>query len=89
MIEIFTNYYGVDWIIFILIVTHIKFLGLKNEWAFPFAIAGCSFGVILGVLVQSIAVVMMNTTFIVMHYITWRTWVNMQKPSATQDHDQN
>ena len=69
------RYYGVDWAVFVLIVTHLWLLGNKKRYAFLFGMAASSFGMCLGYMIESVACVIMNATFIFMHaraYVRWR-----------------
>lgn len=65
---------GVDWIIFILVVTNLLLLGNKKRQAFLFGMAGNSCGIILGFLVESIACIIMNSVFMIMHVNAYRKW---------------
>ena len=65
---------GVDWIIFILVVTQLWLLGNKKRQAFLFGMAGNSCGIILGFLVESIACIIMNSVFMIMHVNAYRKW---------------
>lgn len=68
------KYYGVDWIIFILVVTQLWLLGNKKRQAFLFGMAGNSCGILLGFLVESIACIIMNSVFVIMHVNAYRKW---------------
>ena len=65
---------GVDWIIFILVVTNLLLLGNKKRQAFLFGMAGNSCGILLGFLVESIACIIMNSVFMIMHVNAYRKW---------------
>lgn len=65
---------GVDWIIFILVVTQLWLLGNKKRQAFLFGMAGNSCGILLGFLVESIACIIMNSVFMIMHVNAYRKW---------------
>ena len=65
---------GVDWIIFILVVTQLWLLGNKKRQAFLFGMAGNSCGILLGFLVESIACIIMNSVFVIMHVNAYRKW---------------
>ena len=68
------KYCGVDWIIFILVVTQLWLLGNKKRQAFLFGMAGNSCGILLGFLVESIACIIMNSVFVIMHVNAYRKW---------------
>ncbi len=74
MLHLFFNYYGIDWVIFALVVTHLWMLG--NQWRNAFllgAIASC-FGLVLGLLINSLASVLMNIAFCFMHIRAYNKW---------------
>jgi nicotinamide riboside transporter PnuC len=80
--EIF-KYYGVDWIIFLVVVTQLWLVGNKNRLGFLFGVTGNSFGVILGFMVESLACMMMNCVFIIMHLRGYYIWSHPNKEEKT------
>jgi hypothetical protein len=49
-------------------------LGNKKRQAFLFGMAGNSCGILLGFLVESIACIIMNSVFVIMHVNAYRKW---------------
>lgn len=72
--DILLKYYGVDWALFALIVVHLWMLGNKWKWAFIFGFWACCFGLIFGILVGSIASMIMNVVFALMHLRAYWKW---------------
>ena len=68
------KYYGVDWTIFVLLVCHLWFLSEKYRFAFLFGAAAAGFGVLFGWLIDSVATIMMNVVFCVMHMMAYFKW---------------
>ena len=74
LIFMFLKYYGVDWIIFVLVVIHLWLLGNKKRQAFLFGMSGNLCGILLGFLVESLACVIMNFVFATMNANAYRKW---------------
>lgn len=70
------KYYGIDWLVFLFIVIHLWMLGNKWRTAFIFGMIGSGFGVILGLLISSVALVIMNISFALMHFRAYAKWSN-------------
>ena len=76
MIDIF-KYYGIDWLLFILVLIHLWLLGNKNILAFAFGILGCVCGIVFGIMIESIAYVVMNFTFGLLHLRAFIKWSSL------------
>ena len=74
------KYYGVDWGIFAIFLTHLWLLGNKVRAAFLLGMLGSAFGVSLGYMCDSVAIMIMNSDFICMHLRAWLKWT----PSCTK-----
>lgn len=72
--EFITKYYGVDWIIFALLSTHIYLLGKKKRSAFIFGILTALFSIVLGFMTKSLALLIMNVTFVLLHIKAYKMW---------------
>ena len=70
----FFKYYGVDWILFALIVAQLWALGNKWRIGFLIGIAACGFGITLGIMIGSIASFLMNIVFAMMHLRAFLKW---------------
>lgn len=68
------KYYGVDWAVFAILVLHLWLLGNRVRAAFLLGMLGSSFGVCLGVMCGSLAIIIMNSVFICMHLRAWLLW---------------
>jgi hypothetical protein len=74
MLQPLIRYYGIDWLLFILVVMHLWMLGNKCRSAFIFGAMACCCGFCFGILIESIATILMNIVFFSMHvraYIRW------------------
>jgi hypothetical protein len=74
MTGILFKYYGVDWVLFALIVIHLWMLGNKWKWAFLVGFSACLFGLTFGILVGSLASIIMNIVFAFMHLRAFWKW---------------
>ena len=84
MTDIF-KYYGIDWLLFILVLIHLWLLGNKNKLAFVFGILGCACGVAFGIMIESIASVAMNFSFGLLHLralVKWSSNLKDVKPKT-------
>lgn len=70
------KYYGVDWIVFILVVCHLWLLGEKRKLAFVFGAMAAIFGLLFGFLISSVATVIMNVVFFGMHIRGYFKWMS-------------
>lgn len=70
------RYYGVDWLIFIIVVTHLWLLGHRKRVAFLVGASGCVFGFTFGVLTESIACSCMNVVFCCLHLRAYWKWLD-------------
>jgi len=68
------KYYGIDWLIFSILIVHCWMLGNKMRSAFLLGIIASCFGVCLGYLCGSLAVILMNSTFVCLNFCNWRKW---------------
>lgn len=71
------NYYGVDWLLFLLIVTHLWLLGNQRRSAFLVGIAATICGVVFGYLIGSFATILMNIVFTFMHIRAYMKWKSL------------
>ena len=72
--ELLTNYYGIDWLIFALITLHIYYLGSQKSVAFPIAMLATFLGAIFGLMTHSLATVLMNIVFFFLHLQAYAKW---------------
>lgn len=70
-------YYGVDWLLFVLIVLHLWLLGNQIRFAFIVGFVGTICGLILGFLIGSLATILMNIVFALMHLRAYYLWKNI------------
>lgn len=68
------KYYGIDWMVFALIVAHLWLLGSKRRCAFLIGAVACCFGFAFGFLVESVASMIMNSVFCLMHIRVYYKW---------------
>ena len=68
------KYYGVDWLIFLLLLFHLWFLGEKRRYAFLFGAAAAVCGIVFGFLVESVGMMCMNTVLCCMHLMAYKKW---------------
>lgn len=71
------KYYGIDWLLFALVVLHLWLLGNRKKEAFLYALVANTCGLTLGVLIGSVATILMNVVFMVMNvraYIKWSSY---------------
>jgi hypothetical protein len=76
-----TKYYGVDWAVFVLIVIHLWLLGHRKRSAFIAGMVGTSFGFLFGIMVGSVASVIMNVVFCAMHIRAYMMWHEPPPPT--------
>lgn len=69
-----TQYYGVDWLLFVLVLIHMYLLGERRReaWLVGIAVVTCAF--VFGILVGSVATMTMNICFCMMHIRNWLKW---------------
>jgi len=68
------NYYGVDWLIFLLLIIHVWMIGNKVRSAWLIGIVSYCLGIALAIMIESWPSGIMNAVFIVMGiraYIKW------------------
>ena len=64
----------VDWVLFLLILSHMWALGRRKRYGWPLGACAASTGIIIGVMADSIALATMNvffTGFHIRNYIKW------------------
>jgi hypothetical protein len=68
------KYYGIDWLMFAGILTHLWMLGnkLRSAWLIGVLISLC--GILFGYLSGSLATVIMNCVFITIHIRNYMKW---------------
>jgi hypothetical protein len=74
MRELIFKYYGIDWAIFLILIFHLWFIGEKRRFAFLFGAAASILGIFFAFLVDSVAMILMNSVFCVMHLIAYAKW---------------
>lgn len=72
--EMFTKFYGVDWLLFVLVVVHLWMLGHRMRAGFLVGIAAASTGFILGLIIMSAGTLTMNVVFVIMHFRAYLKW---------------
>jgi hypothetical protein len=78
------KYYGVDWAVFVLIVLHLWLLGNRNRFAFILGALGTCFGFAFGILIGSLASVLMNVVFFTMHVRAFFKWAKPEQCDGPQ-----
>ncbi len=68
------KYYGIDWLMFFIIVIHLWMLAKKWRMAFIFGASGSALGAVLGILVGSAGFAIMNAVFTAMHIRAYKKW---------------
>lgn len=76
--DLVTNYYGIDWLLFLFIAIFTLAIGERKRWGWLFAIAGSICGITLGIMMQSAASILMNAVFVVMNLINYIKWKSGQ-----------
>lgn len=79
------RFYGVDWVIFILLSVHIWMLGNRMKSAFLMGIAASVFGCIFGLIIESAATLIMNFSFCLMHINSYVKWHQYEKNVFKED----
>lgn len=70
----FVKYYGVDWLIFLLVALHIELLARKSRRAFVLGFVASAVSVCFGIMIGSVANVVMNVCFMCFHIRAWNLW---------------
>lgn len=66
--------YGLDWLMFVLLLWHLWLLGNKHRSAFLVGIFATLVGVAVGWLLDSYAIMVMNVVFCGMHLRAYFKW---------------
>lgn len=75
MIENIWKFYGIDWLLFVFVLIHLWLLGNRKRAAFLYGVGACCCGFTFGIIIGSLATLLMNSVFAAMHlraYILWR-----------------
>ncbi len=86
--EMFTNFYGVDWLLFVLVVIHLWMLGHKMRTGFLVGMAAASTGFALGLIIMSAATIMMNVVFLFMHLTAYLRWGQIDENALAKSVEQ-
>lgn len=68
------QYYGLDWLIFALLLLHVWLLGERNRFAFVFGVIASILNVLFGWMIGSLAIVLMSVIFTVLHFVAYIKW---------------
>ena len=68
------KYYCVDWIIFVMVIFHMYLVGQKNKWGWICGLAASGFTMAFGLMAESLAMILMNVGFAVMHTRNFILW---------------
>ena len=72
----FYSLYGLDWLLFVIILIYLRWLGQKKREAFIIGVLICINSIAIAILVDSIAGVVMNLIFAFMHMRNYVKWGN-------------
>jgi len=84
----FTKFYGVDWLLFALVVFHLWMLGQKMRTGFLVGISAASTGFVLGLIIMSAGTLTMNVVFAFMHLRAYLRWKQIDEDSLAQTVEQ-
>lgn len=73
------QYYGIDWLAMVLTFLAIWLIGDKNKTGFKIMIGGNFCWVVLGILTQSIAMILANLLFVTMNVRAIINWSKTEK----------
>ena len=73
MADIF-HYYAVDWMLFLCVFVHLWMLGNHLRSAFIVGMAACICGFLFGLMIESVATLVMNVVFFFMHLRAFLRW---------------
>lgn len=82
------RYNGIDWLLAGLIILHLWMLGNKTRWAFLVGALASCVGLTFGYMVGSIASILMNSIFIMMHiraFIKWSRNARLKGPRLAEE----
>ena len=86
--EMFTKFYGVDWLLFALVVVHLWMLGHKMRTGFLVGILAASTGFVLGLIIESAGTLTMNVVFAFMHLRAYLRWRQIDEESLAESVEQ-
>lgn len=86
--EMFTKFYGVDWLLFVLVVIHLWMLGHKMRAGFLMGMAAASTGFVLGLIIDSAGTITMNVVFVFMHLRAYLRWGQIDEVSLAESVEQ-
>ena len=68
------KYYGIDWLLFLLVALHIWLLGEQKRSSFLVAMLATICGTIFGMMTGSVATIVMNVTFFFLYLRAYLMW---------------
>jgi len=68
------KYYGADWIGMVLILLSIYYVGKQRRCGFIYGVFGCSAWLAFGLMTESVASVLANSTYMVLNFNGYRKW---------------
>jgi hypothetical protein len=71
------NYYGVDWVMFVLFSIHLYLIANKRRSSFIFGMLGSVAALVLAVMISSWGSTFMNSVFFFMHLRAYLKWTNL------------
>lgn len=78
------KFYGADWLLFAFVLIHLWLLGHKKRTAFLYGVAACCCGFSFGCMTGSVATLLMNAVFAVMHIRAYILWGKPQKENCDE-----
>lgn len=74
MFDILFSYWGIDWLIFLLLTMNLWMIGQRKRVAFVYGILVGILSIVFGIMIGSVAMVVMNCWFIFLHGRNWWKW---------------
>ena len=74
MQELFTQYYGLDWLGMIMVLLCVYYIGNKKRYAFIFGLIGCLIWIYVNHMANIIPAVLLNIVLFILYlrgYIKW------------------
>jgi hypothetical protein len=68
------KYYGVDWLGMILVTMSIVYMGKQRRSGFIYGAVGCGAWLAFGIMTESVASMIANTTYMIMNLNGYRKW---------------
>lgn len=86
--DMFTKFYGVDWVLFLLVVVHLWMLGHKMRAAFLVGVLASATGFVLGLIIMSAGTLTMNVVFAILHLRAYLRWKQIDQDSLAESVEQ-